>query len=143
MKKSILYRLFGIGSIPKKVRPILESEEIILADEGLPGWFITKNLRTPRTFSKYQSSGLIGSLIITKQRLIFYALNKEQINIPLNDPKLAKLQIDVPKMDTIKISFDAADFHENWQGDIEFQIETDKALEFQGILNKIIDEKNF
>jgi hypothetical protein len=41
MNKTLLYRLFGLGRIPRHLRPLVESEGIVVADEGIGGWFIT------------------------------------------------------------------------------------------------------
>ncbi len=37
MRKTILYRLFGLGSIPGKLLPVLEKEGIVVLDEGMGG----------------------------------------------------------------------------------------------------------
>ncbi len=37
MTKTILYRLFKAGGIPDKLRPVLESENIVVCDEGING----------------------------------------------------------------------------------------------------------
>jgi hypothetical protein len=47
MKKTLPYRLFGLGRIPRQLRPMLESEGIVVADEGIGGWFITKHVNGP------------------------------------------------------------------------------------------------
>ncbi len=47
MNKTILYRLFGIGGIPKRMGPVLAAEEIEVCDEGIGGWFVTKNVKGP------------------------------------------------------------------------------------------------
>jgi hypothetical protein len=44
MKKTTLYRLFGVGSVPKKLLPVLETEGVVVLDEGIGGWFITKHV---------------------------------------------------------------------------------------------------
>ena len=45
MRKALTYRLFGWGAIPKRVRPVLESEGIVVVDEGMRGWFVAKNVK--------------------------------------------------------------------------------------------------
>ena len=48
MKKTILYKLFGLGSVPKKLLAVLELEEIVVADEGMRGRFIAKHISPVR-----------------------------------------------------------------------------------------------
>lgn len=45
MKKTLLYRLFRMGSIPKSLRPTLEVEGITIHDEGMGEWLVSRNLK--------------------------------------------------------------------------------------------------
>ena len=47
MSKTLLFRLFGAGKIPEKIRPHLEAEGIVVADEGIGGWYRTRDLKAP------------------------------------------------------------------------------------------------
>lgn len=130
MKKALLYHLFKLGAIPKKARPILEAEGILLADEGIGGWFISKNFKSPRRRCLYRKEGFSGCLILTKKRLLCYTYAKRQINIAIDDSKLSQLFIGLPKPEVLSLSFDAALFQENCSGILEFQFHTEKAPSF-------------
>ncbi|PIE32526.1 hypothetical protein CSA56_15080 [candidate division KSB3 bacterium] len=47
MKKTILCQLFGFGSSPKKLLSVLEQERVVVLDEGINGWFVTKHVNGP------------------------------------------------------------------------------------------------
>ena len=44
MSKTILYRWFGLGKIPERERMALESEGIVLAEEGVGCTVTMKNI---------------------------------------------------------------------------------------------------
>lgn len=83
MKKTILYRFLRLGPVPKKLLPVLEKEGIIVLDEGMGGWFVTKHVNGPGKRYRYRSEGFSGCLVITKVRLVCYTYWKRQINYQL------------------------------------------------------------
>ena len=130
MPKPILNRLFGIGNIPKTALPILEAEGILVSDEGIKGWLKIRHLKMPGKYSSGKSSSFIGSLVLTRKRLAGYVFGKRQINILLDDPRMAAVEIELAKPNQISIAFDLAVFHENWNGHLGYKFKTDKAREF-------------
>lgn len=134
MKKTILYRLFGVGSVPKKLRPVLEREGVVALDEGIGGRFVAKHVNGPGKRYRHRTEGFSGCLVVTKSRAVCYTYGKRQINIAVEDPKIAKLHVDTPTEQKLHLSFESSDFREGWQGVIEFQFATDKALLFQEAL---------
>lgn len=137
MSKTLLFRLFGIGSIPEKIRPVLESETIIVSDEGMRGWIITKDLRGPGKRYIRRAEGFSGCLVITNRRVISFTYWKRQINISTDDPKLKKLHVNIPEGGTLSILFDSSSFNDSWAGVIEFRFWTDKALQFYEVFRSI------
>ncbi len=125
--------MFKIGGIPKKLRPVLESEGIVVSDEGLGGWFITRNFKAPGKRSLCGKKGISGCLVVTKKRVLFI-FGRQQINIPVGDPKMSFLYAKLVKPQTITLSFESAMFHSDWQGIIELQLGTEKAQEFYDVL---------
>jgi len=137
MSKSLFFRLFGLGAIPKKARPILESEEILVADEGITGRFIGRNVKGPGRRYIGKIKVFLGCLIITKKRIVCYGYNKRQIHIEIDDPKLSNLYVDMPGTRTLSISFESSLFQQGWEGVIEFRFKTDKAGQFQDLLRSL------
>ena len=137
MKKTILYRLFGLGAIPGKLRPILELESIVVLDEGIGGWFLTKNVRGPGKRFLRRSEGFSGCLAVTEKRVVCFTNWKRQINISVEDPKIAHLYVGVPAEDILSISFESSVFREGWEGVIEFRFKTEKAMQFSDVLRSV------
>jgi len=136
MGQTILYRLFKIGRIPQEAYPALKAEGILVSDEGIGGWYITKDFRAPGKYHKYRMKGFSGSLTLTKNRILAYAYGDRAINISFEDPKISALSVALLNDSQIEISFDASTFHDDWQGMIALRFNTAKAQEFYQALIK-------
>jgi hypothetical protein len=134
MRKSILYRLFRLGSIPRRLRPVLRDEGIVLAEEGIPGRLVTRDLKGPGKRYLLRSEGFSGSLVITRRRIVCFTYWKRQINISVEDPRLAELRVSQPNPDTLVIGFESSVFRDGWSGQIEFRFGTDQAERFEQVL---------
>lgn len=137
MKKAVSYRLFGLGGVPNRVRPVLENEGIVVWDEGMRGRYITNDLKAPGRRSIHRSEGFAGWLAITQQRVLCYSYRKRQINISIDDPKLSELLVSTPDPQTLSLSFESSVFREGWQGVVEFRFHTEKALQFADVLKSL------
>ena len=134
MKKTILFRLFGIGGIPGKFRPALDAEGIRVVDEGMSGRMISRNVRGPGKWSVQRSEGFSGSLVVTEKRILCFTYGKRQINLSTDDPKVSELCVNLPGENTLSISFESGLFREGWSGRIEYRFNTDKAFQFRDAL---------
>lgn len=134
MKKTILYRLFGVGSVPEDLRPVLEREGVIVLDEGIGGWFVAEHVNGPGRRYRHRSEGFSGCLAVTMARVVCYTYGKRQINISVEDPKVANLYVDTPTEQKLCLSFESSNFRKGWQGVIVFRFVTDKALSFRKAL---------
>lgn len=137
MKKTILYSLFGLGSIPKKLLPVLEQEGIVVIDEGMAGRFITRHVNGPGKRYRHRSEGFSGCLAVTRERVICYTYWKRQISIPVKDPAIHYLYVDVPGEKWLSVSFESSNFREGWTGVIEFRFDTVNAFRFRDALLSI------
>lgn len=134
MKKTILYRLFGFGSIPKKLRPVLEQESIVVSDEGIRGWFVTKHVNGPNKRYRHRAEWFSGCIVVTKLRIVCYTYGKRQINIAVKDPRIASIYAETTKEQKLCLSFESSNFREGWEGVIKFEFNTDKAHQFHDAL---------
>ena len=137
MKKSLSYRLFRIGAIPAKFRPVLEAEGILVADEGMAGRMISRHVRAPGKRCFHRQEGFSGWLAVTRKRVVCYTYGKRQINVAADDAGIAKLRVDVPGEGILSLSFDTADFRRGWSGGIEFRFRTEKARQFHEVLTSM------
>lgn len=129
-RKPLLYRLFRLGALPRKLEPVLQREGILVSDEGMPGLFIARDVKGPGKRYILRREGFTGSLVLTRTRLTGFSYWKRQINIAVDDPKFRDLHVDLTRDETLSLSFESSVFREGWQGVMEFRFRTDKAGRF-------------
>ena len=130
MKKTLLYRLFGIGKIPEQYQIALQTEGIALADEGIKGSVTYRNFRSPTRRANWKRQWYTASIILTKARLVAFAYSNQIIDAPLNDERFRRLQFSLENETTLLIAFDASLFHNDWSGTIEYRFKTPRAKAF-------------
>ena len=130
MQKTLLYRFFGVGRIPGALRAELESEGILLADEGIGGWQVNKNLRAPGRMKWYEVRSFTGFLAVTKHRLVAQTYGTRQLDVPLDDARLSAVRASSPTERRITLSFDYETFRPGWRGLTELRFNTPKASAF-------------
>ena len=136
MDQTLLYRWFGLGKIPRKVRVTVESEGIILLEEGVNGSVTFRNFHAPGKHYQLRRNWFIGSLVITNNHFLAFTFFRPIIGVPLDDQKIRALDISLENNDVLLIIFDVSVFHEGWQGIIECRYTTTKAPLF---LDKLQD----
>lgn len=128
MAKSLLYRLFGVGRIPKLVGDRLRMEGIVVADEGIPGSVTYRDFRSPGRYSSWRKQGFIGSVVVTNIRLVCLMQSRFAVDVPFTDARIHQLQISRER-DRLVIALDASLFHDDWSGTIEYRYRTSQAAE--------------
>jgi len=134
MRKALLYRLFKIGRIPGKIRPLLESEGIRICDEGVRGWVFTRKFRAPGKRYRYRKTWFAGFLAITGKRIIAYTFWKPIINIGIDDSRMSEIEIDLKTPEKLVFTFESNLFHPDMQGQIEVGFNTPEAGEFYRLI---------
>jgi len=116
---SLLYRLFKIGAIPAKFRPVLESEGIRLLEEGIPVIITYRNLRGPRRLSSFRRMGRVGALALTRQRVLGTAFHQVILNLPWSEKRLHQVEWSLGGESELWAAFEAGLFRPEWSGRIE------------------------
>lgn len=130
MKKTILYRLFGFGKVPVSYRPALESEGIILSDEGLPGTVTYRDFRGGGRYSNWKRQWYTASITLTGARLLAFRHSSPIIDVPVADERFRALAFSLEDEDTLLVAYDASLFHADWSGKIEYRFRTPLAPAF-------------
>jgi hypothetical protein len=139
MKKTLLYRLFGIGKIPAKYNDALKSEGIILSDEGIKGTVTLRNFRAPGRYSNWKRRWGTVSVALTNTRLIAFLYAAKIIDVPLADERFRQIQFSIEGENTLLAAFDASVFNADSSGKIECRFTTPLA---QSFLDKLTTYKN-
>jgi len=133
--KSLLYRLFGIGKISEPLRSQLQKEGIVLMDEAVKGSVTYRDFSAPGKRDLWRRQWYVGSIALTKVRLLTLDNGKPTINLPITDERIRAIRYSVEKSGAVLcIGFDAGLFHEDWSGTIEYRFRTPEAQHFLELL---------
>ena len=130
MPKTLLYRLFGVGRMPQQWRSTIESEGVVLFDEGIGGSITYRDFRAPGKRFAWRKVAFSGSIALTKTRLVALQYANPAINVPLDEPRLKQMQFSVEGEDKLLVAFNANLFHNDWSGTIEYRFRTEHAPAF-------------
>ena len=127
MAKTFLYRLFGVGKMPGQLRATLESEGILLLDEGIKGSVTYLDFRAPGKRFGWRRQWFSASIAITKVRLVALQYSSPAINVPFSDERIRRLRFSLEGDDTLLVAFDPSLFHNDWSGTMEYRFPTPHA----------------
>ncbi len=127
---NLFYRWFGMGKIPKKLRPQLEKEGIVFAEEGIGGSVTLKNFRAPGRWHSWKRSGFVGSLVWTRERFWGFSYFQPIVSVPVRGEEMAALSCEVRDNGQLAIHYDAARFNPDWQGWVECRFSSTLAQRF-------------
>ncbi|HVF52107.1 MAG TPA: hypothetical protein VNC78_00710 [Actinomycetota bacterium] len=106
---SLFAKLFlGNGQLKPELRAALESEGLVVLEEGLPGSVRYKHFKAPgkRFHGKVTLQRI--ALGISKQRLVVYCRSgrAKLIDTPFADPRLSAIDVSLDGNDTVAIRID-------------------------------------
>jgi len=139
MKKTLLYRLFGIGKIPAQYSLAIQSEGVIISDEGIRGSTTYLNFRSPRRRSNWRKVWHTAAIVLTNVRLLGFHSSNTIIDVPFADSRFKSLKFSLEDGNTLLVAFDASLFHSEWSGNIEYRFKTEYAQE---LFNRLTQKQN-
>src|ERR1041385_6261585 len=137
MAKSLLYRLFGAGRIAPPMLAQLNSEGLLLLDDGLKASVTYRNFKAPGKRDAWRRKCFAGSIALTQTRLLALSGSNPIINVPLTDPRLKEMHFTLEKEgQRLCIAFAASLFHNDWSGTIEYRFRTSEAQRLLSLLQE-------
>lgn len=136
MSKTILYRLFGLGKIPEHLAAQLKAEGILLLDEGIKGSVTYKDFRSPSRYANWKRQWYTASIALTETRLFALRFSQTIVNVPLSDERIRSMNFSLESNGAFLAAFDAALFHPDWSGKIEYRFRTEDGPEFLNQLHE-------
>jgi hypothetical protein len=138
MAKSLFYRLFGVGKIPAALMFQLQSEWIVLLDEGVKASVTYRNFSAPGKRFGWRRQWFAGSIALTRTRLLALWHSNPIINVPLSDERMRAMHFSLENNDGLCATFDVSLFHPDWSGTIEYRFHTTQAPRFLDSLREQI-----
>lgn len=134
MKKTFLYRFFGLGKIPAQYASAISAEGVILSDEGIKGTITYLNFRSPQRISNWKRQWYTLAIALTNTRLLAFQYSIPAFDVLLADARFGELNFSVEDETILLIAFDASLFHSDWSGNLEYRFFTPYAQDFLGKL---------
>src|SRR5260370_4687612 len=106
MAKTLLYRLFGVGKIPRQLTATLQSEGIVLLDEGIAASVTYLDFRAPGKRSNWRRQWFTGAIALTRVRLVALQYSNYAINVPVTDERMHSMRFSVEGKATLFVAFD-------------------------------------
>ena len=130
MKKTLLYKLFKIGKMPAREASEIQSEGVILFDEGFKGTKTYINFRAPWRYSNWKRQWFTASIAHTETRFVAFQYALKMIDIPFSDERFRGLKFSIEDDGALLVAFDASLFLNDTTGDLEHRFYTPLAREF-------------
>jgi hypothetical protein len=124
MSKTLLYRLFRIGRLPRDERRRLESEGLRLIDEGIPITVSWRRYREPGTYIARRHQSTSGAVVLTERRLALYICRRPVLDVALDAPHAGRLALTRPVENTLSIRIEAEDFKPGCTGTVSYLLLT-------------------
>ena len=138
--KTLLYRLFRIGKIPKVVADQIQKEGVLLQDEGIGGSITFRNFRAPGRRHGWKRTWFTGSIVLTKDHFLAFNFSKPVIGLSWAEDALKELNCSLEKENILCVKFDASTFNEDWSGDVEVRFRTPLAKQILEVIEGISNE---
>jgi len=143
MEKSILYRWFGFGKIPKRYNSDMQKEGVLLQDEGLAIVLRYRNFRAPYVYYGKRISLVMGSIVLSKSSFACFRGNiiPPIFHVPVTSKSFQAFDFSLDEKARLHIVIDAPTFKEGWKGTIDCRIPCENAEEFLQALTAIKSQK--
>ena len=131
--------LFGNGTLRPELRAALESERLVVLEEGLPGSVRYKRFRAPGRFHYGKVTGERIGLAISRERLVAYCRSGKGklVDTAFSDPRMSMLDVSLHDDDTvaIRIDYDRGDVPDV-SGEVTIRVRTPNA---PSIVHQLLD----
>ena len=137
MRKSLFYTLFGLGKVLRANRRKLESEGIVLIDEGVPASMTLRGFSGMGRSASWRMKPFAASLVLTKSRIYANSHFSVVLDIPLSDGHMHRIDVTATDRGRLEIAFNAADFLPA-KGRIGLRFHTPQARAFLAALQPFL-----
>ncbi len=127
MSKTLLYRLFGLGGMPRAAEDQIDQEGVVLKDEGIGGSVTFKKFRAPGRYHGWKRSWFSGSVVLTRRHFLAFKYSRPIIGVPWDSERFDELEVRLENDDTLCVTFDASAFEQDASGEVAVRLSTSLA----------------
>jgi hypothetical protein len=113
---------FGSGRLPKMVRGQIESEDVLLLEEGLLGSITYRRYRAPGKRARLKKVGIAGAVCVTDRRLLVWGARGKLIDVPFDDERFAAIEVAAEEPDRVLFAWENSVFHSKRSGRVEVRL---------------------
>ena len=122
--------LLGPGRLPEGLRSALAGEGLLFLEEGLAGSVTYRNFRAPGEHAKWRKEVVAGAIALTgRRRLVVWAGRFKHIDVPLDHPLWATIEVSSPRPDRLRFAYDADVTGAPRSGRVEVSLRTPQAAQ--------------
>ena len=126
--------MLGSGRISDDLRAALAAEGPLFMEEELTGSITYRNYRAPGQYSGLRKQATSGAIAVTPQRLVVWAGRGKNIDVPIDHPLRAAINVTLDKPDRICFAYDAGRFSADRSGTVEVRLRTVQAPQVADLL---------
>jgi hypothetical protein len=124
----------GSGRLAEELRAALTAEGLVLLEENLTGSITYRNYRAPGQRSSLKKEAISGAIAVTASRLVVWTGRSKHIDVPLNHPLRAAIEVSYDPPDRVRFAYDAAAFGPSRSGQVEVRLRTPQAAHIADLL---------
>lgn len=129
-----LRMLLGSGRLPERLRAELAGTDLVLLEEGLVGSVTYRHYRAPGRRSNWRKDAATGAVAVTANRLVVWAGHFKHIDVPLDHPVRATIEVRAEQPDRVCFAYDAGTTSPDRSGQVEVRLRTRQAERIAGLL---------
>lgn len=135
-----MLRPFGSGRLPDEGYRQIEPDRDPYIVESMMVSVTYRNFRSPTRYSSWRRQWFLGSLAVSKHRVVGYRFRDCLVNVPFDDPRIRDINWSVEHPDCLLLSFDASLFQPTWSGHLEFRFKTEDAAKLLSLIESSIQK---
>ncbi len=125
--KSLWFRLFGVGRLPRRWREACASEGVVLLEEGLALRVGLRHFRAPGRYSSGRVSYGAGALLLTERRLLITLFWRKVVDLPRQAAWLGRLSVGLDEQGRLLLAFHAEAFSTRQRGEVALRLTSEHA----------------
>ena len=96
-------RMFGAGLLSAEGHALIDQDRNPLVVESMVGSITFRNFRAPGRYSVYRRNWFLGSLAVSKSRVVPYRYGSTVVNIPFEDTRIRQVYFSSKRQDRLSM----------------------------------------
>lgn len=133
MAKTLLYRFFKVGRLPKTLDPKISKEKVLNRQEGMPALIHYHNFEASGKSFQNKIIKVVGAVCLTDWGIYASIFKTVAIQFSWVDPRIKQINFTVKKK-YLSISFEASIFDPSAKGKVDYQYKCKNPEEVLAII---------